>query len=161
MQIREYHPGTDNTGLHYCVEVLQDFERQLMPSMPSGAEISAAYVEDIFSQCKQYDGTILVAIADEDVIGYATIYRRMTSDEVEDGDQEYAFIGDLLVLQQYRGHGYGRQLMQKAEAIAIQAGATVLRIGVLSGNTNAVELYTSLDFKPLSLQLEKDLTAAH
>lgn len=161
MQIREYDPGTDNTGLYHCVEVLQDFERQLLPSMPSGAEISAAYVEDMFDQCKRYDGTILVATSDQQVIGYATIYRRMTSDEVEDGDQEYAYIGDLLVLQQYRGHGYGRQLLQRAEAIAIHAGASVLRIGVLSDNTEAVALYKSLDFKPLSLQLEKDISVSH
>ncbi len=158
MQIREYNPATDNTGLHHCVEALQDFEREILPSMPKGADISAAYVEDMFDQCRKYDGTVLVAVEQSGVIGYATIYRRMTSDDVEDGDQEYAYIGDLLVLDAYRGHGYGRQLMQNAEAIAKQSGASVLRIGVLTDNTDAVSLYKSLDFKPLSLQLEKDLS---
>jgi ribosomal protein S18 acetylase RimI-like enzyme len=158
MQIREYNPATDNTGLHRCVEVLQDFEREMLPSMPAGADISAAYVEDIFDQCRKYDGTVLVAIEQNCVVGYTTIYRRMVSDELEDGDQEYAYIGDLVVLDQCRGKGYGRQLMQVAESIAREAGAHILRIGVLTDNTPAVALYQSLAFRPLSMQLEKDLT---
>lgn len=158
MQIREFNPDADSEGLRHCVEALQDYERKLIPAMPAGAEICAPYVAEMFFQCEKYDGTILVAIENELVIGYATIYRKMTSDDIEDGDQEYAYIGDLLVLEKYRGHGYGRQLMQRAESIARATGASVLRIGVLTDNTGAVSLYKSLDFKPLSLQLEKALS---
>lgn len=157
MQIREYNPDTDYEGLRHCVEALQDFERELVPVMPAGAAISAAYIADVLVECEKYDGSILVAIDEDNVVGYVTIIRKKTSEDIEDGDQEYAYIGDLLVLQGYRGLGCGRQLMASAEAIAKEAGASNLRIGVLAKNTNALDLYTSLDFKPLSLSLEKTL----
>lgn len=123
--------------------------------MPAGADICEAYVAQIMEKCARYAGTILVGADADAITGYVTIYTRMISDALEDGDDEYADIGDLLVLQHYRGQGYGRALMQAAEQRARQSGAKMLRIGVLSANRPAVTLYESLQFQPWAIRMEK------
>ena len=43
---------------------------------------------------------------------------------LDDPPGHYALITDLVVLDSYRGRGIGRQLLERAEAYAKQAGAT-------------------------------------
>jgi ribosomal protein S18 acetylase RimI-like enzyme len=157
MKIREYCDKTDRDGLYRCVECIQDFERRLVPSMPKGSEICTAYVADVLNQCARYEGKILVAVEDSEIIGYASIYTKMVSDEIEDSDEEFSYIGDLLVLDEYRGRGHGRELLRVAEGYAARAGTKTIRIGVLAANKSAVNLYRSMEYEPLAIQLEKNL----
>ncbi len=157
MSIREYRDETDRAGLRHCVESLQNFERELVPSMPPGSEIADAYIVDMLNKCTRYRGKLLVLEIDADIAGFVSVYASMISEELEDGPEEFAYIGDLVVLEKYRAHGYGRALLNEAEAIAVKAGAVKMRIGVLAENKNAFDLYQSLDYKPFVVQLEKNL----
>jgi ribosomal protein S18 acetylase RimI-like enzyme len=96
-------------------------------------------------------------VVDEKIVGYTSIYTRMISDEIEDGKEAYGLVGDLVVLENHRGRGYGKKLIERAEAAAKENGVRTLGIGVLSQNTVAADLYASLGFKPFSMQLEKSL----
>lgn len=157
MEIRDYNAESDLEGLYRCVVAIQDFERTIVPSMPRGSDIYVEYVKDTIAQCEKFSGKILIASSDSNVIGYATIYTRMISDAIEDGTEEYAYIADLIVLEQYRGFGVGRKLMAAAEAYARESGSSKIRIGVLAENKPAVELYRGLNYRPLAMQLEKHL----
>lgn len=157
LQIRPFNAATDLESLSACVIAIQDFERELVPSMPSGLGISKAYIDDMMRKCHRYEGRIDVATVDEAVVGYVTLYLKMHSHEVEDGDAPYAQIGDLVLLAEFRGRGFGKRLMHHVEQLAREAGANALRIGVLCANTVAADLYQSLEFKPLAMQLEKTL----
>lgn len=57
---------------------------------------------------------------------------------------------DLFVLQDYRGRGYGKALLEEVQAIARDRGAGRLEWNVLDWNTPAIEFYESLGAKPLS-----------
>jgi len=109
--IRAFEERTDLPQLKTCVIAIQDFERQLVPSMPAGIAIADSYIDDLLIKCARYDGTIHVATVNKEIVGYATLYLSMRSDGIEDGDGSFAQIGDLVLLEAYRGQGFGRQMM--------------------------------------------------
>lgn len=159
MIVREYDCNTDFDGVRACLVELQDFERRLDPRMPTGDEIADACIADALAKCAECLGKILVADEKSEIAGFATILARVHSDELDDGDVEYAYIANLVVRETHRGRGYGRKLIASAEAYARDKGALWLRIGALAKNDVALSLYASLGFSERLVELEKYLSA--
>jgi GNAT superfamily N-acetyltransferase len=128
--------------------------------MPAGKDIVDEYIPRMLERCEQCRGIILVAEVDGEVAGYATVLTKVTSDELEDGDLEYGLVSDLVVTKEFRGQGLGRHLLQAAESFAKAGDVNWLRIGVLAGNRAAQNLYTSMGYSNLYVELEKDLTGS-
>lgn len=157
MNIREYNNETDYDGLRRCVISVQDYERELEPRMPRGTDIIEDYIPDLFRRCKAHKGKIFVADAGGTVAGYVSILTKVTSEDIDDGGMEFGRIDDLVVLEQFRGQGYGRALLSAAETEARAKGVKWLRIGVLNANRIAKDLYLSKGFSPHTIELEKSL----
>lgn len=160
MRIRDFDKHTDLEALRACIIELQDYERCLDSRMPPGSQIVDAYVPEIFDRCTKYRGKVFVAEEGGEIAGYASVLK-IRSEELEDGDLEYGLVSDLVVLKRFRNRGIGRALLQAAEEYAIVCQVQWLRIGVLSSNRGARELYASLGFSEYQLQLEKSLAASH
>jgi GNAT superfamily N-acetyltransferase len=159
MVIREYVRVTDFDGIRACLVELQDFERRIESRRPAGDEIANIYISDALSKCAECNGRIFVADEDGEIAGYATVLAKVSSGALDDGDLEYAYVADLVVRETYRGRGFGRRLIAKAEAFARDEGAKWLRIGVLAENEVARSLYISAGFSELHIEFEKELTA--
>jgi GNAT superfamily N-acetyltransferase len=144
--------------LRRCVIELQDFERALDPRLPSGSDIVDEYIPQMLDRCKSCLGRIFVAEVDGDVAGYVTILTKVRSGELEDGDIEYGLVDDLVVRRRFRGSGLGRKLLAAAEEYAMDHNVKWLRIAVLAANRSAKELYSSMGFSELFVELEKNLT---
>jgi len=125
--------------------------------MPSGSEIIDDLVPHMLDRCIECDGTVLVAEVDGEVVGFATILTRVTSEEIEEGETEYGLVSDLVVARKFRRQGLGRKLLEAAESYARANKVRWLRIGVLAENHSAGALYDSLNFKKLYVEREKDL----
>ncbi|MGP4044423.1 GNAT family N-acetyltransferase [Streptomyces sp. 2A115] len=69
----------------------------------------------------------------------------------------WAFVFDVEADERYRGQGHGRSLMLLAEAQAIAAGRTGIRLNVFAGNTPAERLYESLGYETVTYHLYKNL----
>jgi GNAT superfamily N-acetyltransferase len=158
MQICEFEKNKHMPRLRECVIALQDYEHELDPRLPTGAEIVADYMPRMFFRCRHCDGKILIAEIDDEMAGYAMVLTKVTSDELEDGDFEYGLIADLMVLQEFRGQGVGRKLLDAAEAYARDRGVRWLRIGVLAKNAAAEGLYAKAGFSKIYVEREKQLT---
>ena len=155
--IRKYNDANDRNQLRDCVIELQDFERQIDARLPSGEAIADEYIAQMLFRCGSCDGRILVADLDDDIAGYVTLLNRVQSEELHEGDTEYGLIADLVIKQEHRGSGLGRELMQAAEAAAKAYGTRWLRVSVMSENKAARNLYLSSGFSDLYSELEKDL----
>lgn len=160
MIIREFDEQSDMVQVRDCLIELQDFERTLDPRMPAGRDIADEYIPQMLHRCIACKGAVLIADVDGEVAGYATILTKVTSDELEDGGIEYGLVSDLVIARDFRGQGLGRKLLQAAESHARAANVSWLRIGVLAGNESAQNLYKSMGFSDLYIELEKDLTAS-
>ncbi len=157
MIIREYNNDTDLEDLRKCVISIQEYERSIESRMPEGKDIVDDYVPDLFRRCEKYQGKILVADVDGTVAGYVLILCKVISESIDDGDLEFALIGDLVVLEEFRNKGYGKELLSAAEIEAKANDVQWLRISVLSSNSLAKKLYLSEGFQPFSAELEKAL----
>jgi len=158
MIIREYNSGTDYEGLRKCVIAIQEHERNIEPRMPRGQDIVDEYVPDLVQRCRKYQGKILIADVGGAVAGYVLILCKVVSRDIEDGNMEFGLVGDLVVLEEFRTRGYGAKLLSAAETEAKANDVKWLRIGVLSANHVARNLYLSKGFRAHFDQLEKALS---
>ena len=147
MIIRGYEES-DDAALRRCVVVLQDSERAVDPLLLPGEVMADRYCARIHERCREAAGKVYVAEEDSAVVGFVTVLARESFTELDDPPGHYALITDLVVLESYRGRGIGRQLLERAERHAKQAGATELRIAVLANNGIARRLYLDVGFRP-------------
>jgi len=66
-------------------------------------------------------------------------------------------VADLVVLPEHRRQGVASVLLERAETYERDAGATELRVGVLSGNVGARSLYLAAGFAPYHEMLTNTL----
>lgn len=152
--IREYEPR-DAAALRECVVELQEFERRIDPRLRLGEEMADAHCAHLHDRCREARGQILVATVDGVVAGFASVIAEEPFTNPDEPPGTYAVVSDLVVLERCRGRGIGRRLLVRAEVFARDAGATELRIGVLSANAGARALYADVGFEPYSETLAK------
>ncbi|MFD7227354.1 GNAT family N-acetyltransferase [Streptomyces sp. NPDC059881] len=91
-------------------------------------------------------------VAGGTVVGHIWIAER----EMRPGERG-AYVYDVQVAEEHRGRGHGRALLLTAEQVAGAAGASVLALHVLTGNTPAVALYASLGYRTTHHHFAKPL----
>lgn len=60
------------------------------------------------------------------------------------------YLEDLFVLPEYRGKGYGKQILQKLASIAVQRKCGRLEWWCLDWNQSSIDFYLSLGAEPMS-----------
>jgi GNAT superfamily N-acetyltransferase len=145
--IREYR-ADDATIVRRCVVELQEHERTIDPRLRPGEAMADDHWAHLQTRCVQANGRVFVAELDGAVVGFVTVLAAERFTQFDEPPGTYGLVTDLAVLASHRGRGIGRQLIQRAEAFARAAGASELRIGVLSENVAAHRLYLESGFVP-------------
>lgn len=156
MQIREFIES-DSEQLLLCIIELQEHERALEPLHRHGSEMAEEYFAFMRQQCLQKKGKIFVAVIDEALVGFSCVWFEEQFEEILAYPTRSAYISDLIVTQKSRGKGVGSSLMARAEAYAIEHDTPLLKIGVLSRNQSAVELYRKLGYRDYAITLVKKI----
>ena len=154
--IREYRER-DASAVTACIVELQEFERRIDERLRPGESMAADYLGELLRRCGECNGKILVAECDGRVAGFIVVLTRVAFEALDDPPGHYALVSDLVVRDGVRRRGIGRALLQEAERCARAAGATELRIGVLSANRAARRLYRRAGFAPYLETLAKRL----
>lgn len=168
--IRPYDPSRDLSALRTCFIELQDHEHAMIPIAPTGAEIVEAYLPWMLDRLNHFSGHLLLAELDvstspdrrpqRQVVGYVSLLNRVPRSSPDDSDEAHALISELCVLQEFRGRGVGAQLLGEAERLAIEAGATNLRLSVVRDNEDARRLYKRLGYEDVAITMWKRLDDA-
>lgn len=156
--IRPYRP-TDGDACRACVVDMQDAERELDPRLRTGESMADEYLRQMHVRCRDYAGTILVADHANAIAGLVMILTRVPFESLDEPPGDYALVAELVVRTGLRGRGIGRALLRAAERHASKSGATELRIGVLSTNRPARQLYLTEGFAPYVETLTKPLNS--
>ena len=72
-------------------------------------------------------------------------------------DPERWWVWDVVIDEEFRGRGYGRQAMLLAEILARKHGASAIGLNVFGHNHVARTLYSSLGYQETSVQMRKTL----
>lgn len=98
------------------------------------------------------DGTALVALEDDDVVGFVTF-------EVERNGFERSVrrgvVQNVFVEEAARDAGVGSALIEAAEAALAERGAEVVVLEVMADNDAARRLYRRLGYRPHRIEYEK------
>lgn len=154
--IRPYQPS-DSSACRACVVDMQDAEREVDPRLRTGDSMADDYLHEMHARCRDHAGTILVAEHEGAIAGLVMVLTRVPFESLDEPPGDYALVAELVVRDALRGLGIGRALLQAAERHARASGATELRIGVLSDNRPARQLYLSEGFASYLETLAKPL----
>ena len=158
LTIRAYR-DSDEAQVVELVRELQSHEAPFNTWAKPPADIAAWYIQDIKGWCAKFDGSILVAERDMALVGYACLLTKCEQDGTGgDFAYLYALVADLVVTKTARGQGIGKALLAACEKIAREKERMVLRVGVLTGNVAAREVYENFGFKPHHMTLDKLFT---
>lgn len=123
-------PGDEEVILTF-IRALADYEHML----DEVAATSALLREWIFEKKK---AEVLFALEEGREVGIALFFHNFSTFLGRAG----VYLEDLFVLPEYRGRGYGKGLLKRLAAIAVERGCGRLEWACLDWNTPSVDFYT-------------------
>jgi len=72
-----------------------------------------------------------------------------------------AYLYEIMIAEEFRGRGYGRQAMHLLEAAVTQLGLAAIALHVFGHNQRALGLYQSLGYETTDLNMRKPLPRRH
>lgn len=106
------------------------------------------------------DSAVLVADAEQQLVGVATVMMRCAPDFSVFINQSWGVLDNIAVARSWRRRGAGRALTRAAEQWALGRGAKWLELGVYEFNAEASAFYRALGYFPVSTKLRKPLQDA-
>ena len=94
--------------------------------------------------------TTIVILEDESIIGYLSYKIKKRHTGKLDVDQ-------LVILEQYRGKGLGKKLMDEVRKIAIEEGCDRIELNCWLFNENALNMYEHIGYKRQRIIYEMNL----
>jgi ribosomal protein S18 acetylase RimI-like enzyme len=123
-----------------------------VPRAQAEAREAAAF-DEVLPQGPRTPGTGLFALThDGRTVGH--LWLRLHGETAASGE---GWVFSVEVEADQRGRGHGRTLMLAAEIACRDAGADSLGLNVFAGNTPALRLYESLDYRTTARHLYKTL----
>lgn len=89
---------------------------------------------------------VIFAMKEGKEIGFALFFHNFSTFLGRAG----LYLEDLFVLPEYRGKGYGKQILQKLASIAVQRKCGRLEWWCLDWNQSSIDFYLSLGAEPMS-----------
>lgn len=88
---------------------------------------------------------VIFAVADGTEVGFALFFHNFSTFLGRAG----IYLEDLFVLPEHRGHGYGKALLKRLAAIAVERGCGRLEWSCLDWNAPSIAFYKSMGAAPM------------
>lgn len=134
---------THTAGILSLYQQLTSTMAELQPDYFLAASQDPAFIH---SMIEADTSTILVALQDEQVLGFALLQQQATPPYPMLVNHQYAYLLDLVVDQNSRGRGIATQLLDACKAWTIDRQLAYLELNVLSNNLPALKLYEQQGF---------------
>ena len=121
------------------IRELADYEGMLSEVVADEATLK----EWIFRKQK---AEVLFVLADGREVGFALFFHNLSTFLGRAG----LYLEDLYVKPEYRGRGYGKAILKKLAAIAVERGCGRLEWWCLDWNKPSIDFYLSLGAEPMS-----------
>ena len=121
------------------IKWLADYE-QLLDQVLAG---EATLTDQLF---RKKNAEVLFALEDGKEVGFALFFHNFSTFLGRSG----LYLEDLFVLPEHRGKGYGKAILQKLAAIALERGCGRMEWWCLDWNRPSIDFYRSLGAEPMS-----------
>ena len=134
-----YAEEKDVSLILYFIKELADYEKML-------DEVVAT--EEILREWlfKKNKAEVIFAMEDGKEVGFALFFHNFSTFLGRSG----VYLEDLYVKPEYRGKGYGKALLKKLAAIAVERGCGRLEWWCLDWNKPSIDFYLSLGAEPMN-----------
>jgi len=140
----EFRKATEKDFERICKLIKSEEELYLV--YPSG---NYPFTVDQVRELSRTRKELTVAVDGDEIIGFANLYDYKPN--------ESAFIGNVVIDQNYRGKGLGKKIVSYMLNIAFDKHHLMeVRISVFSNNTPALLLYVGFGFLPYDIEERKD-----
>ena len=95
---------------------------------------------------RKKNAEVLFALEDGKEVGFALFFHNFSTFLGRSG----LYLEDLFVLPEHRGKGYGKAILQKLAAIALERGCGRMEWWCLDWNKPSIDFYCSLGAEPMS-----------
>lgn len=134
-----YAKRTDSALILRFIKALAEYEKMLDEVIADETTIE----EWIFDKQK---AEVIFAIADGREVGFALFFHNFSTFLGRAG----IYLEDLFVFPEYRGKGYGKALLKRLAAIAVERKCGRLEWWCLDWNQPSIDFYLSLGAEPMS-----------
>ncbi|MFA6207791.1 MAG: GNAT family N-acetyltransferase [Candidatus Obscuribacterales bacterium] len=163
------------TAIQDFVEIIQDTESSLVEGLKSGSEIKEWYAQSLVDSTESKQGVILVALAEPklvsvskkdsgtdskpeaELIGFVCAWVEDDDKLVLDSLRQCAYISDICVSADWRGHGVAAKLLQAIEKVMQALGCQRIRLCAKRGNLAAIKCYEGQGYQTYETILAKQL----
>lgn len=94
---------------------------------------------------RKKNAEVIFALEDGNEVGFALFFHNFSTFLGRSG----LYLEDLFVLPGHRGKGYGKAILRKLAAIAVERGCGRLEWSCLDWNKPSIDFYLSLDAEPM------------
>jgi GNAT superfamily N-acetyltransferase len=134
-----YAERADTPLILQFIKSLAEYEKML-----SEVVANETMLEDwIFNKGK---AEVLFAVLDGEEVGFALFFHNFSTFLGRAG----IYLEDFFVKPEYRGRGYGKAILSKLAAIAVERGCGRLEWWCLDWNRPSIDFYLSLGAEPMS-----------
>ena len=95
---------------------------------------------------RKKNAEVVFAMEDEKEVGFALYFHNFSTFLGRSG----LYLEDLFVYPEYRGKGYGKAILKRLAAIAVERGCGRLEWACLDWNQPSIDFYRSLGAEPMS-----------
>ena len=157
-RIREAKLPDDKPALLEFILGSQHFEHQFEPDRRLDAPVAEEHFTRLSADVSRRNGRIFVAEgAKGELFGWSVAHERENEIFVVPEERLIGYIAELYVIEEGRGKGIGRALIEACENWGRSRGLKAMMIGVLSGNARARRIYEASGFAPYAIELRKYL----
>ena len=121
------------------IKGLADYEHLLDQAVADEATLADQLFE-------KKNAEVLFVLEDEKEVGFALFFHNFSTFLGRAG----LYLEDLFVLPEHRGKGYGKAILQKLAAIALERGCGRMEWWCLDWNQPSIDFYRSLGAEPMS-----------
>lgn len=157
-RIREAELPGDEPAMREFIMGTQRFEHTVEPDRRLDPLVADDYLANLLADVASRNGRIYVAVGEDGArLGWGVAHEEENDIYVVKALRLHGYIAELFVVEEMRGHGVGRALIEACEGWAKARGLPLMMIGVLSGNTRAKQIYESSGYAHYALRLKKML----
>jgi GNAT superfamily N-acetyltransferase len=155
--IRDFDEARDRAAALAFIDGSQAYEHAFEPDRRLDGAVAGEHYAVLMARVAKKRGRIFMACEGARALGWAVFHHDENMIYVVEAERAFGYIAELFVVEDARGRGIGRALIEACEAHARAEGLGHIMIGVLARNKRTADIYAQAGYAPYAVEMRKYL----